>query len=312
MKYSILGKNGPKVSKICLGTWPIGGGMGAVEQNDAINAIHASIDNGINFLDTAQMYLDSEYILGKAIKGKRDKLVLASKVSSWKNISDIEKALENSLRNLRTDYIDLYQIHSWQESIPMEETISKLLELKSKGLFKHLGVSNFSAKQIKDMNKFSGNQIISSQPHFSILFRHSEKEIIPQSYNLGIASIVYSPIARGLLSGKYQPGHIFEKDDARHNHHTFKNEHLEKGLRIFNILKEWINDNSYNPTQLAIAWTLYTKGVASAICGSKNPEQAISNAKAADIDLTQDDILEINKITENISIYELITPKRFS
>ena len=111
MEYSILGKNGPKVSKICLGTWPIGGGMGAVEQNDAINAIHASIDNGINFLDTAQMYLDSEYILGKAIKGKRDKLVLASKVSSWKNISDIEKALENSLRNLRTDYIDLYQIH---------------------------------------------------------------------------------------------------------------------------------------------------------------------------------------------------------
>jgi len=312
MKYSILGKDGVKVSKICLGTWPIGGGMGAIEQNDAINAIHASIDNGINFLDTAQMYLDSEHILGKALKGKRDKLILASKLSSWKNICDIEKALENSLKNLQTDYIDLYQIHSWQESIPMEDTISKLLELKSKGLFKYLGVSNFTAKQIKDMNKFSGDQIISSQPHFSILFRHSEKEIIPQSNDLGIGSIVYSPIARGLLSGKYHPGHVFKKDDARHNHHTFENEHLEKGLKIFNILKEWIKDNSYNPTQLAIAWTLYTKGVTSAICGSKNPEQAISNAKAGDIDLTQDDILEINNLTKDISIYDLITPKRFS
>lgn len=312
MKYSILGKDGPKVSNICLGTWPIGGGMGAVEQKEAINAIHASIDNGINFLDTAQMYLDSEYILGKALKGKRNKLVLASKLSSWKNISDIEKAIENSLKNLQTDYIDLYQIHSWQDSIPMEETISKLLELRSKGLFKHLGVSNFTAKQIKNMNKFSGNQIISSQPHFSILFRHSEKEIIPQSKDLEIGSIVYSPIARGLLSGKYRPGHVFNKDDARYNHHTFENEHIEKGLKIFNILKEWIKDHSYNPTQLAIAWTLYTKGVTSAICGSKNPEQAISNAKAGDIDLTQDDISEINNLTKNISIYELIKPKRFS
>tara|TARA_B100000131_G_scaffold79383_1_gene76122 strand:- start:1873 stop:2811 length:939 start_codon:yes stop_codon:yes gene_type:complete len=312
MKYSKLGNSELEVSNICLGTWPIGGGMGAIEQKDAINAIHASIDNGINFLDTAQMYLDSEYILGKAIKGKRNKIIIASKLSSWKNINDIEKALENSLKNLQTDVIDLYQIHSWQESIPMEDTFSKLLELKEKGYFKYLGVSNFSAKQIEKMNKFSGNQIISSQPHFSILFRHSEKEIIPQSHSLGIGSIVYSPIARGLLSGKYKPGHIFNEDDARHNHHTFEDEHLEKGLRIYNILLEWIKDKGFNPTQLAIAWTLYTDGVTSAICGSKNPEQAISNAKAGEIDLTQDDISEINKLTENISIYELITPKRFS
>ena len=104
------------------------------------------------------------------------------------------------------------------------------------------------------MNKFSRNQIISSQPHFSILFRHSEKEIIPQSHSLGIGSIVYSPIARGLLSGKYKPGHIFNEDDcARHNHHTFEDEHLEKGLRIYNILLEWIKDKGFNPTQLAIA-----------------------------------------------------------
>ena len=141
---------------------------------------------------------------------------------------------------------------------------------------------------------------------------HSEKEIIPQSHSLGIGSIVYSPIARGLLSGKYKPGHIFNEDDARHNHHTFEDEHLEKGLKIYNILLEWIKDKGFNPTQLAIAWTLYTDGVTSAICGSKNPEQAISNAKAGEIDLTQDDISEINKLTENISIYELITPKRFS
>ena len=311
MKYNILGNNGPKVSNICLGTWPIGGGMGKIEQKDAINAIHASIDNGVNFLDTAQMYLDSENILGKALKGKRKNLVLASKLSSWRNTLYIEKALSDSLKNLQVDFIDLYQIHSWHDSIPMEETISILLDLISKGYFKYLGVSNFSSEQIKAMNEFSGNQIISSQPHFSILFRHSEKEIIPESNKLGIGSIVYSPIARGLLSGKYKPGHIFSKDDARHNHPTFDNAQLDNGGEIFNLLSEWIKDNSFNATQLSIAWTLYTKGVTSAICGSKNPEQAISNAKAGDIELTQDDISEINKLTENISIYDLITPKRF-
>ena len=312
MKYNILGNNGPKVSNICLGTWPIGGGMGKIEQKDAINAIHASIDNGVNFLDTAQMYLDSENILGKALKGKKENLVLASKLSSWRNTSDIEKALEDSLRNLQTDFIDLYQIHSWQDSIPMEETITKLLDLRSKGYFKYLGVSNFSSKQIKAMNEFSGNQIISSQPHFSILFRHSEIEIIPESNKLGIGSIVYSPIARGLLSGKYKPGHIFDKNDARYNHHTFQKNQMERGLRIYNILSEWIGDNNYNETQLSIAWTLHTNGVTSAICGSKNPEQAISNAKAGCINLTQEDIFEINKLIKDISIYELITPKRFS
>jgi len=306
MKYNTLGINGPKVSNICLGTWPIGGGMGKVEQKDAINAIHASIDNGINFLDTAQMYLDSEYILGKALKGKRQNLILASKLSSWKNLNDIEEALENSLKNLKTDVIDLYQIHSWQDSIPMEDTISKLLDLREKGYFKYLGVSNFTNKQIVEMNKFSGDIIITSQPNYSIVFRHSEKEIIPQSHKLGIGSIVYSPIARGLLSGKYKPDHKFEENDTRSNHHAFSKDYFERGYKIYEALYEWSKDKNYNVSQLVIAWTLYTEGVTSAICGSKNPEQAISNAKAGDISLTQDELSNINDLTNSLSVFEKV------
>ena len=304
MKYNTLGKNGPKVSNICLGTWPIGGGMGKVEQKDAINAIHASIDNGINFLDTAQMYLDSEYILGKALKNKREKLILASKLSKWNDLKDIELAMQTSLKNLQTDYIDLYQIHSWQELIPMEDTISKLIDLKEKGYFKYLGVSNFTNKQIVEMNKFSGDIIISSQPHYSILFRHSEKEIIPQSHKLGIGSIVYSPIARGLLSGKYKPDHKFEENDTRSNHHAFSKDYFERGYKIYEALYEWSKGKNYNVSQLVIAWTLHTTGVVSAICGAKNPEQAISNAQAGDINLTQDDLDEINKITKELYIFD--------
>ena len=107
MKYNKLGKNGPMVSSICLGTWPIGGGMGTVSEKDCINTIESSLDQGVNFLDTAQMYLESENILGKALGRKRDKIILASKLSNWNSIEDIDLAIENSLRELKTDYIDI-------------------------------------------------------------------------------------------------------------------------------------------------------------------------------------------------------------
>jgi len=304
MKYNKLGKNGPMVSNICLGTWPIGGGMGTVSEKDCINTIESSLDQGINFLDTAQMYLESENILGKALEGKRDKIILASKLSSWNSVEDIDLAIENSLRELKTDYIDLYQIHSWKTEIPMEETIARLINLSDKGYFKYLGVSNFNSEQIEEMNSHSGNRIISNQPHYSLLFRNSEIDPIPQSHMLGIGSIVYSPIGRGLLTGKYKPGHNFERNDARFGHTAFSKENFERGYKIYEVLYEWSKDKNYNVSQLVIAWTLHTTGVVSAICGSKNPEQAISNAQAGDINLTQDDLDEINKITKELSIFD--------
>ncbi len=304
MKYNKLGKNGPMVSNVCLGTWPIGGGMGTVLEKDCIKAIDASLDHGVNFLDTAQMYLQSENILGKALVGKRDNIILASKLSSWNSIEDIDLAIENSLRELKTDYIDLYQIHSWKTAIPMEETISRLINLSDKGYFRYLGVSNFNSKQIKRMNKHSGNRIISNQPHYSLLFRNSEIDPIPQSHKLGISSIVYSPIGRGLLTGKYKPGHNFNSNDTRFGHTAFSKENFERGYKIYEALYEWAKGRNYNVSQLVIAWTLHTTGVVSAICGAKNPEQAISNAKAGDINLTQDDLDEINKITKKLSIFD--------
>ncbi|MAR37379.1 MAG: hypothetical protein CL715_03370 [Chloroflexi bacterium] len=304
MKYNKLGKNGPMVSNICLGTWPIGGGMGTVSEKDCLNTIESSLDQGVNFLDTAQMYLESENILGKALGGKRDKIILASKLSSWNSIEDIDRAIENSLRELKTDYIDLYQVHSWKTEIPMEETISRLINLSDKGYFKYLGVSNFNSEQIEEMNSHSGDRIISNQPHYSLLFRNSEIDPIPQSHKLGIGSIVYSPIGRGLLTGKYKPGHNFKRNDARFGHTAFSKENFERGYKIYEVLYEWSKDKNYNVSQLVIAWTLHTTGVVSAICGAKNPEQAISNAQAGDINLTQDDLDEINKMTKELSIFD--------
>ncbi len=164
--------------------------------------------------------------------------------------------------------------------------------------------SKFESEQIEEMNSHSGDRIISNQPHYSLLFRNSEIDPIPQSHKLGIGSIVYSPIGRGLLTGKYKPGHNFKRNDARFGHTAFSKENFERGYKIYEVLYEWSKDKNYNVSQLVIAWTLHTTGVVSAICGAKNPEQAISNAQAGDINLTQDDLDEINKITKELSIFD--------
>ena len=188
----------------------------------------------------------------------------------------------------------------------MEDTIDRLLQLRDKGYFRYLGVSNFYSEQIERINKFSSDQIISSQPHFSILFRYSELDPIPQSHNLGISSIVYSPIGRGLLSGKYKPGHKFNQKDTRANHHAFGKDYFERGYNIFKSLESFALERSIEVSQLVIAWTLYTNGVVSAICGAKNSEQATSNAQAGDIELTQDELIEIEKLTKSFSVFEKV------
>ena len=299
-----LGDNGPKVSPICLGTWPIGGGMGILDEDESIKTVHASIDYGVNFIDTAESYLSSEKTLGKALLGKRDKVFLASKLSGDHSPSHIKIALENSLRNLKCDYLDLYQIHSWKEEWIIEDTLNELIKYKDNGLIKYIGVSNFTASQISRSSKIT--KIQSCQPHYSMLFRASKSDPIDYCSENRIGVIIYSPLARGLLTGKYQPGHKFNNDDHRKNHKAFTNQYIEKGWKISKILDQWAKDYGKTSSELAIAWALSTPGVTSAICGAKSPLQAISNPKAGTWKLSKSQLDEIETLISNLTVdYEV-------
>ena len=300
LEFRKLGKNGPEVSPICLGTWPLGGGMGVLEESDAIKTVHASIDYGANFIDTAESYLESERILGKALVGLRDKVFLASKLSGEHSPEHIKKALHNSLKKLRTDYLDLYQIHSWKDNWKIEDTFNEILKYKDKGLIKHIGVSNFDSSQISTSQKTTNIQ--SCQPHFSILFRASKSDPIDYCFKNGVGVIIYSPLARGLLTGKYKPGHKFNDDDHRKNHKAFSQKIMENAWAMTKILSDWAKDYGKTCGDLAIAWSISTPGVTSAICGAKTPKQAINNALAGTWKLSNSQLNEIETLIHNLTI----------
>ena len=230
MRTRQLGKDGPEVPVICFGTWPLGGAFGAIEYDQAVNTLRAGIDAGLTFLDTAESYFDSQAKIGEAIEGRRDEVFLATKVSGSDHSAEhIESALSESLRLLRTDYIDLYQIHSPQPQWPIEDTVGELMKHRDAGKIRYIGVSNFSADQTREAARHG--LIHSSQPRYSILFRDSEEEILPTCRELGIGAIVYSVMAKGLLASKYKPGHEFPPDDERHNWPHFKGGTVRTHLR---------------------------------------------------------------------------------
>ncbi len=208
-----LGQDGPAVTVICLGTWGLGGGMGAIEEKQAIRTVHAALDAGTNFIDTAEGYLTSESMLGKALAGRRDRVILATKLSGEHSPQHIRTAIENSLHQLRTDYIDLYQIHHPDPRWPIAGTMAELVKLKEEGKVRYLGVSNFSVEQMAEAAAYG--PIASSQPHYSMLFRTVEQDHLPYCLEHEIGVMVYAPLTRGMLSGKYKASHVFSEEDDR-------------------------------------------------------------------------------------------------
>lgn len=324
MIYRKLGNSGIEASVIALGTWVMGGWMwGGAEEKESINAIDASLDNGVNLLDTAPIYGFgySEEVVGKAIKGKRSKVVLATKCGLRWNLEkgdfyfystektvvkdstqtkvykylgpeSIKEEVEASLKRLQTDYIDLYQTH-WQESTtPIEDTMAALLKLKDEGKIRAIGVSNATVEQMK---KYGA--IDSDQEKYHMLARKIEEQgNVAYCVENNIAILAYSPLAQGLLTGKISIDRKFNEGDVRLNNPLFAEENL---IKINKMLDEFrpIAEN-YNATlgQLVSAWTFNRKGITHLLCGARNGEQAIENAKAADISLTGNDIQTIDKI----------------
>jgi myo-inositol catabolism protein IolS len=302
MRTKQLGKNGPEVPVICLGAWPLGGGMGELPDQQVIDTVHAAIDCGVTFIDTAEGYRTSESVLGKALAGRRDQVVLATKLSGDHSLEHMNEAIENSLRALGTDYIDLYQLHGPKPEYPIEATMEGLLRLKEQGKIRYIGVSNFSAEQHAEALQYG--HIDSSQPMYSMLVRTQEAVLSFCAEN-GIGVIVHSPLAKGLLTGKYAPDHIFPDGDERSWMAGFQGERFTAALRVADELKAWAESQGHSLYELAIAWVLANSAVTSCITGAKTPEQVRQNAAAADWVLTRENLQEVERIQGDFRVLNL-------
>lgn len=324
MKYRKLGESNINGSIIALGTWVMGGWMwGGANDEDSIKTIHASIDAGVNLIDTAPVYGfgRSEEVVGKAIKDRRDKVVLATKcglrwdmekgdlhfTSDEQGISNADDAMkvykylgaesvreevERSLKRLQTDYIDVYQTH-WQDSTtPIEDTAAELLKLKDEGKIRSIGASNATVDQLKLYKDLDVDQ-----EKFNMLERKAEDlGNANYCYENNISVLAYSPLAQGLLTGKITPDRKYNEGDVRINNPMFKKEYVEKVNEMLDEFQEIADIYDVNVTQLSLAWTFHRVGITHLLCGARTVEQALSNAKAGSVDLTIEDIKRINSI----------------
>ena len=295
MKQRQLGKNGPMVSTICFGAWPIGGGMGKVDQTQAIKTIHSAIESGVNFFDTAEGYNTSEMVLGKALEGKRHNIVLASKLSGEDHsVGHIRNAINHSLKVLKTDYIDIYQLHTPQPKWPIEDTMSELVKLKQEGKILHIGLSNYSVEET--ISATACTSIQSSQPRYNLIFNNEEKATLEFCYQNGLGIMAHSVLAKGLLTGKYKAGHIFEEDDERRLFNFFRGTLFDVINKLVQELNSWAIERNRNVTQLAIAWVLAQPPVTSAIVGMKTLEQVEQARLSSEWNLTQSELGEVSNI----------------
>ena len=302
MQYRQLGNSDLKVSELALGSW-LTYGVG-VEAKKSRACLSAAFDCGINFIDTANVYGKgaAESFLGDALQGiARDSYILATKLFFPMTETDqglsavqIHKQLNDSLRRLRTDYVDLYQCHRFDENTPLEETMGALTEVVASGKVRYVGFSEWTAPQIRAAIDIPGVvSFVSSQPQYSMLYRVPEAGVIPLCASEGISQIVWSPLAQGVLTGKYRKGAKAPADSRAVNPkmNIFMDKWLEDELlsRI-DGLRPIASDLGISLTQLALAWVLREPNLAAAIIGASKPEQVLENALASGI--TLDDVVK--------------------
>lgn len=309
MRKLPLGKDGPLVPVVCFGTFPIGGGFGAIPESQAISTIHAALDAGLTFIDTAEGYANAEELLGKGLEGRRNEVFLATKLSRADHSPDqIDKALENSLRKLRTECVDLYQVHSPWPAYPVEETLDRFRRHRESGKIRYFGISNFTADQTDEAARHP--RIHSSQPRYNMLFRDVEETVLPACRRNGIGVIAHSVLAKGLLAGKYKPGHQFDEDDQRHDWEDYQGEKFARTYKVAQRLDAWARDHGRDLAQLAVAWPVAHTAVTSSIVGIRTPEQVRMNARAGDWMLTPGDLEEIDEIQGGLRLHYYHGPER--
>jgi len=295
MEHRQLGKDGPRVPVLGLGTWPLGGGMGRVDERTAIATIHTALDNGITLIDTAQAYHTSEATIGEALKGGyRERCFLATKVSGDYSREGVRAAMENSLRALGVDYVDLYQIHWWDPQYPIEESMETMARLQQEGKTRYIGVSNFNSKQMQQALQIA--RFHSNQPGYNMFDRQIEAEDIPFCEREGIGIVAHSPLAKGLLTGKYTPGHRFAADDERSGFPRFQGETFARYLAVSDQLKEVAHAKGLSLIQLAISWLLRLPAITCVLVGAKNPAQVEDHLGAVGVTFSDDELARIEEI----------------
>lgn len=308
MKYKILGNSGINVSIIGLGTWAIGSkstwGWKDDDEKHFVFAIQEAVDNGINLIDTAPIYGDgvSEKVVGKAIQGRREKVVISTKVglrwdSEHKKVKKILKSdsikeeIENSLCRLGVDCIDLYQCH-WPDNFTShEEVANTLLKLKREGKIRAIGVSNYNVTEMKEFSKYV--KLDSLQTNYSLLERKIEKIILPWCNDNGVSVLTYGSLGGGMLTGKYNQ-YKLPNDNRSEFYKHFTESNYSNTLSFCSKLERFSKDRGIFPAQMAIAWIISKRGITSAIVGAKNKEQVKMNLKASDIILSQEEINFLN------------------
>ncbi|MCF6159082.1 MAG: aldo/keto reductase [wastewater metagenome] len=302
MNYITLPSTDLKISTIGLGTWVFGSShWSGAEKKDCINAAHAAIEHGVNFIDTAPIYGDglSEEIIGEVLKSNRNRIIVATKCGLIKdgkritfNLSpeSIEKEVEASLRRLQIDCIDLYQCHWPDPDTPIEKTMSTLLQLQSQGKIRHIGISNFDLDLLKNALSFA--PVVSLQVQYSLLNRSIEKDLLPFCREKQIGILAYGPLGGGILSGKYHKQPHFTSSDARNFFYKFyQSKQFEQIQTSLEKLKE-IERPLY---QIAINYIRQKEGITSVLVGCRNREQALTNTESVQWDLSPEQVAFIER-----------------
>lgn len=303
METRRLGTTDIQITPILMGTWQAGQKQWVgIEDQETTKAIRAAFDAGITTIDTAEVYGNghSEQIVAQALAGvPRDRIVYATKVfANHLKYDQVLAACDRSLKNLQTDYIDLYQIH-WpagsfnNEFVPIAETMNALNQLKQQGKIRAIGVSNFSRDQLAQAAQHG--RIDSIQPPYSLFWRWVEKDVTPYCVENNISILAYSPLAQGLLTGKFEPGHKFDPQDNRAKNKLFQGENYDRAQQALAKLRPIAERHQTSLANLAIAW-LIAQPQSQAIVGARNTEQATANAQAATIKLSAEDLAEIDAI----------------
>jgi aryl-alcohol dehydrogenase-like predicted oxidoreductase len=333
MKTRFLGNTGVRVSELCFGAMTFGGkgfwkNIGQVEQKEADDLVNTAIEGGINFFDTADVYSEgrSEEILGKALGSKRKDIVLATKVRgrtgtgpndvglSRKHIID---SCNGSLKRLGTDYIDLYQVHSFDPRTPLDETLRALDDLVREGKVRYIGASNFMGWQLMKALAISEKQnlekFVTLQAFYSLIARDLENELVPLSLDQKLGILTWSPLGGGFLTGKYRRGKP-RPEGARRSNPTdqFLQFDEEKGFDIVDELEKTARNHGVTITQSALNYLLRKPGVASVIIGAKNKEQLADNLKTVDWEMTAEEVARLDELSKPPKVYPYWMLERMS
>jgi aryl-alcohol dehydrogenase-like predicted oxidoreductase len=320
MNFRYLGNSGLKISEITYGNWLTHGSQ--VENDVATQCVRAALDAGISTFDTADTYANTkaETVLGEALKGeRRESLEIFTKVywptgPGGKNDTGLSRkhimeSINGSLQRLQTDYVDLYQAHRYDTETPLEETMTAFADVVRQGKALYIGVSEWTAEQIRAGHELAQElniSLISSQPQYSMLWRIIEGEVVPTCEELGISQIVWSPVAQGVLTGKYQPGQPppagSRATDEKGGADFVKRFMRDDVLTRVQALRPVADESGLSMAQLAVAWVLQNPNVAAALVGASRPEQVAENVKAAGVKLEAAQLKQIDEVLGDVVV----------